>query len=136
MSHQCPMLNEALEKAGVTKAKLAELMNVNRKTISRMGDNLTPEVEVILNTFKPAIQEAANGLRVKEPEEYSMDDIKSICLTRRGSESDYDIAQSLGLKVHELKLMIDWYAKNYKEHYGDYRVSQTAHDKWKESWAA
>lgn len=48
-TEECPMLTEELTKANLTKQELADRLGVNRKTIQRMGEEVTPEVQTILN---------------------------------------------------------------------------------------
>lgn len=45
-------LTKELEKVGMTKTELAEALGVSRKTIQRMGEEITPEVKRILNMSK------------------------------------------------------------------------------------
>ncbi len=49
-------LNELLESAGITKAQLADLMGVSRKTITRMGDDVTPEVQAVVSKHEAPAQ--------------------------------------------------------------------------------
>ena len=46
------MLTEALKDVNLTKSDLAEMLNVSRKTIQRMGEEIYPEVRKILNALK------------------------------------------------------------------------------------
>lgn len=45
-------LSDELKKCGITKSQLAEEMNVSRQTVQRMGEEITPEVRMILNAAK------------------------------------------------------------------------------------
>lgn len=45
-------LTQELEQVGITKTQLAELLNVNRKTIQRLGEDITPEIRTILDSLK------------------------------------------------------------------------------------
>jgi hypothetical protein len=50
---ECPMtLTEELDRVNLTKSELAERLGVNRKTIQRMGEEITDEVRKILNASK------------------------------------------------------------------------------------
>jgi hypothetical protein len=42
-------LTEELDRANLTKSELADRLGVNRKTIQRMGEDIPPEVQSILN---------------------------------------------------------------------------------------
>ncbi len=72
MSRQeCPTLTEALETAGINKTRLAELLNVNRKTVQRMGDELTPDVQAVLSKIpktEPTIPRTVSGTTEKYAE--------------------------------------------------------------------
>ena len=50
-NRQMSGLNEALKSAGITKKRLAEILQVNEKTVRRMGDGITPEVKEVLSQF-------------------------------------------------------------------------------------
>lgn len=46
------------------------------------------------------------GERTKDPGDYSDDDIQVLLKRRGAGEADYDIAHSVGLKVHEFNKLI------------------------------
>jgi len=116
------LLSDVLKEKKVSKSKLAELMGVSRQTIQRMGEDVSDAVLAALREYTPV-----QGQRVKEPADYT--DEEMIALFRRrggyeaetkppkdgttsiswGKETDYEIAQSLGIKVWEFNEMIaDW----------------------------
>jgi len=45
-------LTEELARVSITKTQLAEELGVNRKTVQRMGEDITPEVRRVLNAAK------------------------------------------------------------------------------------
>lgn len=45
-------LKELLDSVGLTKGELATLMSVNRKTVSRMGDEVSDEVLLAVDEYK------------------------------------------------------------------------------------
>ena len=45
-------LQELLDSVGINKGDLAKLMSVNRKTVSRLGDNVTDSVMVAIDKYK------------------------------------------------------------------------------------
>ncbi len=74
MSHkECPTLTEALESAGITKIELAEKLGVSRKTVTRMGDTITPEVVRVLAecTISVSLDSAVTECTIGVP--YSID---------------------------------------------------------------
>jgi len=98
------MLEQALKQKGISKSDLAKLMEVNRKTITRMGDELTPEVKEMLSDLP-------------DKKDFTMDEIEVLCKRRggiegveTGKETDYDLAHSVGLKVWEFNWLISQYA--------------------------
>ena len=102
-------LNALLKEQGISKTKLAELMGVDRKTVQRLGDEITPEVLEALSTYEPV----ANAR--KKPEDYTNDEIRELCHRRGGleadldreKETDYEIACKLGITVFDFHWMID-----------------------------
>lgn len=123
-------LQELLDSKGLTKGELAEKMGVSRKTITRLGDRVTPEVEAALDihpepSYVPPVIPLAE--KRKEVDEYTKAEIKEL-LGRRGAyesiprekrvevqgrdcETDYEIARSVGLKVYEFNRLIDRYVE-------------------------
>ena len=45
-------LTQALAEAGINKTELAERLGVSRQTIHRMGEDITPQVQTLLNSLK------------------------------------------------------------------------------------
>jgi len=97
-----------LAKKGLSKTSLAEILDVSRQTIARMGDEVEPRVQKILDDYVEVIEPIETPLlkKVKNWDEYSEDEIQVLC-KRRAGETDYEIAHSLGLRVFEFNRMID-----------------------------
>lgn len=120
-------LSEALQQAGLTKNKLADIMGVSRQTIYRMGELMSDKVAQALDDYAkthishtimpndqvlgcaPCVHDVAPTAR-KEPDDYTDDDIRVLLKRRGAGESDYDIAHSVGLKVHEFNAIIHAHA--------------------------
>jgi hypothetical protein len=110
-------LKVELGKKGITKTMLAEILDVSRQTIARMGDDIEPRVQKVLDEYVEVIQplEVPMSRKVKGWDEYSVDEIRVICKRRGGIEgnthsileTDYEIAHSLGLRVFEFNKMVD-----------------------------
>lgn len=106
-------LTVELTRRGLGKGELAELLGVNRKTISRMGEEIEPKVQKILDEH-PVLEEVPLAKKQKNWDEYTDDEIREICKRRGGLEgisertleTDYEIAHSLGLRVFEFNKMI------------------------------
>ena len=119
-------LTDELTAKGLSRGKLAELLGVSRKTVTRMGEEVTDEVLKVLAEFVPKV-----GERNKEPKDFTDEEIAGF-LKRRGGlegetkppkegtsspswgkETDFEIAQSLGIRVWEFNQMIaDWVKRN------------------------
>ena len=131
------MLKQRLKDVGLTKKGLAELLGVSDKTVLRMGDEVTPEVEAVIEDYvnsqdhEPAVIPMAP--KQKDWEDYSLDEIRELCKRRGGLEgldsdekriaakncrmveggevialeTDYEIAHSIGLRVFEFHRMVD-----------------------------
>jgi len=113
------LLNDELKAVGLTKTKLAEILNVSRQTVQRMGDDVNEEILTIIRNYLPK-----QGDRVKEPIDYTHDEIRALCKRRGGleaetkppkdgevspswgKETDYEICQSIGIQVWEFNQMI------------------------------
>lgn len=105
-------LNALLKEQGISKTKLAELMGVDRKTVQRLEDEVTPEVLEALSTYEPKVEPKPGA---KKPEDYTNDEIRELCHRRGGleadldreKETDYEIACKLGITVFDFHWMID-----------------------------
>ena len=96
-------LNEVPEDAGITKAQLADLMGVSRKTITRMGYIATPDVI-------RAIENRKEVDTLREPELWEITH-KNIALSRikygrEGWPID-DVAKLFGLSVAQYNKEVD-----------------------------
>ena len=109
-------LSEVLKQKGLSKIKLAELLGVSRQTVQRMGEDVSDEVLAAINAYVPL-----TGERVKEPSRYTDDEILDL-INRRGGleadtnrekETDWEICQSLGLRVWEFNEMIAGWVKRH-----------------------
>jgi len=106
-----------LAKKGLNKTLLAEILDVSRQTVARMGDEVTPEVQKVLDDYVEVVQPLETPLARKHKnwDEYSIDEIRGLCKRRGGLEgdsgrvleTDYEIAHSIGLRVFEFNRMID-----------------------------
>ena len=123
MSHaECPTvgmsLNELIDSVGITRIQLAKLMNVSRKTVTRLGDEVTPDVLKAVEAYKctdmasetipvPVVklETIQPGTRHKEPEDYTMPEMAHLCSERKGTP-DWMVAAAHGLKTYEFKAMI------------------------------
>ena len=112
-------LSEELKAAGLSKTELSELLGVSRKTIARMGEDVSDHVMRAIQKFVPKADD-----RVKEPIDYTLDEIRDLCKRRGGleaeknppkdgevspswnKETDYEICQSIGIQVWEFNEMI------------------------------
>ena len=106
------ILSDELRLRGMSKTKLAELLDVSRQTIQRMGENISQEAWDVISGYTPK-----QIKRIKNPSEYTDDEIYALILRRGGlegetgreKETDYEICQSVGIKVWEFNKMIaDW----------------------------
>ena len=48
-------LNELLDSVGINQTILAKLLNVSRSTITRMNDEVTPEVLAVIDKYKSSM---------------------------------------------------------------------------------
>ena len=124
-------LQELLDSVGLSKTDLAERLGVSRMTVNRWGDDVKPEVMVLIESIQeklklvskvsdsghklyPAGVYVPMGERVKEPEDYTKEEVLKLCKRRGGiendakrtRETDYEIAHSIGMKVFEFNRMI------------------------------
>jgi len=113
-------LTSELMSRGLTRTKLAELLKVSRKTVQRMGEDVSDEVLKVLADYVP------ESIVRKEPSDYTRDEVTALIKRRGGleaetkppkqgtsaswgKETDYEICQSVGLRVWEFNQMIaDW----------------------------
>lgn len=122
-------LTEELKAKGLTKQELADLLGVSRKTVTRMGEEVSSEVMKVISEHIPKV-----AVRSKEPGDFTDDEIRAL-LKRRGGlegetkppkegtspswgrETDYEICQSLGIRNWEFNQMIaDFVKRNpYRE---------------------
>lgn len=109
-------LTVELAKAGVTKSKLAELLNVSTKTISRMGDEISAEVRVILNSLK---EPEYSWIKVTD-EIFSFFDgvgrgtpVKGFVLISRGSNKEDGVVTE-----DEWKARLDYTCKHGRQGWG------------------
>lgn len=112
----CMNLSEELKARGVSKTRLGQLLGVSRMTIQRMGENVTDEVLEVLKGYVPV----TSGKR-KEPVDYTDTEIQELLLrrggleadTNRDKETDWEICQSVGLRVWEFNEMIAGWVKRH-----------------------
>jgi transcriptional regulator with XRE-family HTH domain len=125
-------LSELLDSVGMTKGDLAEKLGVSTKTISRLKEEVTPEIITLLAEHKKPAEVSETGFKmypagtviplakkVKDIDAYTMDEIRAL-LKRRGGleadskrerETDYEIAHSVGLRVFEFKKLIERFVR-------------------------
>jgi len=109
------VLSDELKIRGLTKKQLADMMGVSRQTIQRMGEEVTDEVLQAIQGYVPKV-----GERVKEPDEYTDNEIAALIARRGGldadtnreKETDWEIAQSIGIRIWEFNAMIARWVKN------------------------
>lgn len=112
-------LQELLDSVGLNKSELARLMGVSRKTITRLGDEVNdavikavelhqkqeaehnPETEDVFVEIEQKDVPMAET-KFKDAMDCSEDEIRAIW-KRRGTETDYDIAHSLGVNVFQFR---------------------------------
>lgn len=121
-------LTELLDSVGMTKAQLAVALCVSPSTVKRMGDVAPPEVIQLVDSMAadqiPSMPEPARiplAAKVKPWQEYTRDEVKALCMhtggyeaiarDKRDRETEYEVACSIGLQVHEFNAMRDNYAK-------------------------
>lgn len=112
-------LSDALNQAGLTKNELAKLLGVARQTVYRMGELISEDVARVLAQHNKTGEIVTNDIPIelpvkeltrKKPGGYSDDDIVVLLKRRGAGESDYNIARSVGLKVHEFNKFVHNYA--------------------------
>ena len=105
MLHMNLVLSDELRVRGLTKTALADLMNVSRQTIHRMGDEVSDEVLAILSDI-PLVSVSVH------PKDLPDDEMEKI-IRNRAAVSDWDICQERGWRIWELNAAIaGWVKRN------------------------
>lgn len=101
-------LQELLDSVGLNKSELARLLGVSRSTVMRMSE-VSDEVLAAVEKYRhsdeavPEVEEVPISAKKFKPwTECSEAEIRAIW-SRRGKESDYDIAHSMGMRVFEFR---------------------------------
>ena len=107
-------LSVELKKRGITKKGLADLLGVSRQTVMRMGEEVSNKVLSVLEDHE-ILHEAPMMEKEQDWDKASLEFIELLIKRRGGLESDseriletdYEIAHSVGWKVHEFYKAID-----------------------------
>lgn len=104
-------LTAYLELKGFSKAELSRRIGVSKAAISKWKE--IPEAR--LSELMELTPEVPMAEKHKEPEDYTLDEIREICQRRGGHESDpertmetdWEISRSLGMRIWEFNRMVD-----------------------------
>lgn len=111
-------LSEELRARGLTKSKLADLLDVSRQTVHRMGEDISDEVLTILK---------GTPISVTHPHPNDLpDDELKVIIRSRSETSDWDICQEHGWRIWEFNEAIAlWVKRNpYKKPENGYDLSK------------
>jgi len=97
-------LDELLELKGLSRAELSRRIGLSKAAISRWGDEVPEKWVKVLDGLAP---EVPIGEVPDDIWKWSPARIKEEVCVRRGRETDYEIARSLGLRVWEFNRLID-----------------------------
>ena len=116
-------LSFELKKRGITKKALADLLGVSRQTVMRMGEEVSEKVLAVIKDHE-ILHDAPMMEREQDWDSASLEFIEAM-IKRRGGleadtdrvlETDWEIAHSVGWKVHEFYRAIDrWVSSRKKE---------------------
>ncbi len=110
------VLQELLDSVGLSKSELAKLLGVSRQTVHRMGDTVSDDVLAVVDRYRNSDKASVtipspeiikedvpiSAKKFKPWTECTEAEIRAIW-SRRGRESDYDIAHSMGMRVFEFR---------------------------------
>lgn len=100
-------LTELLDSVGLSKKQLAKLIDVNISTVNRMGDKVEPYVLEAIDLYNMGRAESVDDVPVARTRHKPMADCSEVEIraiwARRGSETDYVIAHSMGMRVFQFR---------------------------------